>query len=209
MGKTIISSIVINELTSRYSKKPGIGVAYIYCNFRLEDKQKVEDLLLSLLKQLSEGQQSLPAVVKELHNRHQPKKTRPTCDEIFVSLQAVSRLYSRTFFIVDALDECRASDSCRKDFLRRLSDLQANHSIHLFATSRFIPDIEKEFQPDTTLEIRASREDIMSYLINHMQNLSSFNDWNEELQKEIIARIAEAADGMYVTITVREFQSDK
>jgi hypothetical protein len=38
-----------------------IGIAYIYCNFRRQDEQKIDDLLASLLKQLAESQPSLPA----------------------------------------------------------------------------------------------------------------------------------------------------
>jgi hypothetical protein len=34
-GKTILTSIVVEELTTRFSNDPTIGIAYIYCNFRL------------------------------------------------------------------------------------------------------------------------------------------------------------------------------
>jgi Cdc6-like AAA superfamily ATPase len=52
-GKTILTSIVIDKLTTQFGNDESIGVAYIYCNFRRQDKQKPGDLLTSLLKQLS------------------------------------------------------------------------------------------------------------------------------------------------------------
>jgi DNA replication protein DnaC len=52
VGKTILISIVIKELTTRFYDNKSIGIAYLYCNFRRKDEQKTGDLLASLLKQL-------------------------------------------------------------------------------------------------------------------------------------------------------------
>jgi hypothetical protein len=49
-GKTILTSIVVNELTARFFNDPTIGITYVYCNFRRQDEQKIDDLLASLLK---------------------------------------------------------------------------------------------------------------------------------------------------------------
>jgi hypothetical protein len=178
-GKTILTAIVIDELTTQFSDDPTIGIAYMYCNFRRQDEQKINDLLASLLKQLAETQLSLPSTVKELYNRHKTKRTRPSFDEISKSLQAITALYSRVFIIVDALDECQVSNSCRQRFLLEMFNLQANHGVNLYATSRFIPEITTKFQANISLEIRASKEDIGRYLEAHMRHLSPFDDWTD------------------------------
>jgi hypothetical protein len=197
-GKTILTSIIVEELTTWFSDDPTIGIAYIYCNFRRQDEQKINDLLASLLKQLAESQPSLPSTVKELYDRHRTKRTRPSLEEISRSLRAVTTLYSRVFLIVDALDECQVSNSCRKSFLSEMFSLQANHRVNLFATSRFIPEITTKFQGNISFEIRASKEDIGRYLEAHMRHLTSFDDWNQQLQDEIKVEISDAVDGMYV-----------
>ena len=69
-GKTILSSIVVNDLCDRFHSDAAVGIAYVYCNFRQQDIQKAEDLLSSLLKQLSQKWPSFPNCVKALHNRH-------------------------------------------------------------------------------------------------------------------------------------------
>jgi hypothetical protein len=189
----------VDELTTRFSNDPNIGIAYIYCNFRRQDEQKISDLLTSLLKQLAESQPSLPAIIKELYDRHKTKQTRPSLNEITRSLQAVTALYSRVFIIVDALDECQVSNGCRQRFLLEMFSLQANHGVNLFTTSRFIPEITTKFPGNISLEIRASKEDIGRYLEAHMRHLSPFDDWNRQLQDEIKVAIADAVDGMYVT----------
>jgi Cdc6-like AAA superfamily ATPase len=197
-GKTILTAIVIDELTTQFSDDLTIGIAYMYCNFRRQDEQKINDLLASLLKQLAETQLSLPSTVKELYNRHKTKRTRPSFDGISKSLQAITALYSRVFIIVDALDECQVSNSCRQRFLLEMFNLQANHGVNLYATSRFIPEITTKFQANISLEIRASKEDIGRYLEAHMRHLSPFDDWDRQLQDEIKVAIADAVDGMYV-----------
>ena len=197
-GKTILTSIIVEELTIRFSDDPTIGIAYIYCNFRRQDEQKINDLLASLLKQLAESQLSLPSTVKELYDRHKTKRTRPSLEEISRSLQAVTTLYSRVFLIVDALDECQVSNSCRKRLLSEMFSLQANHGVNLFVTSRFIPEITTKFQGNISFEIRASKEDIGRYLETHMKHLTPFDDWSQQLQDEIKVEISDAVDGMYV-----------
>jgi hypothetical protein len=198
-GKTILTSIVIADLFNRFRNDTTVGIVYIYCNFRRKDEQKVDDLLSSLLKQLAESQSSLPGSVKDLYDRHKPKRTRPSLDEILAVLRSVATMYSRAFIIVDALDECQVSDGCRARFLSVLSNLQT-HRANIFATSRFIPDIVNQFKGSISLEIRASSQDVERYLEGHMGGLPSFVQRNEQLQEEIKTGISEAVDGMYVFV---------
>jgi F0F1-type ATP synthase delta subunit len=201
-GKTILASIVIDYLYTKFQKDPAIGIAYIYCSFRRQDEQKIEDLLASLLKQLAERQASLPSTMEELYTRHKTKRTRPSLDEIFRSLQAVTTLYSQVFIIVDALDECQVSNSCRAKFLSNIFDLQAETGANLFATSRFIPEITKRFHESMRLEIRASNQDVQRYLDSHISQLPGCVLRSSDLQDEIKANIIEAVNGMYVVLKI-------
>lgn len=81
-GKTILASIMIEKLSTRFHNNKSVGIAYIYCNFRRKDVQKEQDLLASLLKQLSQKQSPLPDSVKSLYNKHKERRTRPSLDEI-------------------------------------------------------------------------------------------------------------------------------
>jgi Cdc6-like AAA superfamily ATPase len=197
-GKTILTSIVVEELTTGFSNDPTIGIAYIYCNFQRQEEQKIDNLLASLLKQLAESQPSLPGNVKDLYDRHKTERTRPSLDEISRSLQAVTTLYSRVFIIVDALDECQISDGCRQRFLSGLFSLHAKCRANLFATSRPISSIEKEFKGNPMLEVRASDEDVRGYINGHLFRLPGFVARSPELQEEIKTDIVKAVNGMYV-----------
>jgi Cdc6-like AAA superfamily ATPase len=198
-GKTILTSVVVEELTARFQNDKSIGIAYLYCNFRRQDEQKAQDLLGSLLKQLTQGRSSLPESMKSLHDSHKEKRTPPSFNEISKALQSVTAMYSRVFIIVDALDECQVSNGCRTRFLSEIFNLQAKCQASLFATARFMPEINEKFKESLRLEIRASNQDVERYLDGHMSQLPRCVLHSLELQDEIKAEIIKAVDGMYVT----------
>lgn len=104
--KTILTTDVINNLTTKCYTNETIGLAYIYCNFRRKDEQKAEDLLVSILKQLAKCQSSPLESMKELYKQHKNRQTRLSLDKLLRALQFVAVTYSRVFFAVDALDIC-------------------------------------------------------------------------------------------------------
>jgi len=195
-GKTILTSIVVNDLTSRFSGDLSVGIAYVYCNFRQKSEQRIDDLLASLLKQLAKSCSSLPQCVKDLYNYHKKQGTRPLLDEISRSLQSVASLYQRVFIVVDAPDECESHDGCRATFMSRIFDLQARAQVSFLATSRMIQDIEKNFQDSLRREIKASDEDVCRYIDGHMLHLPQFVSKRQDLQQRIKTEITEAVDGM-------------
>jgi hypothetical protein len=197
-GKTISTAIVVDDLSKRFRNDSTIGVAFVYCNFRQQDKQKAEDLLASLLKQLTQGQSSLPESVQSLHDSHKEKRTRPLFDEISRTLQSMAAMYSRAFIIVDALDECQVASNCRAKFLTAIFNLQVKCRVNVFVTSRFIPEVEEEFKKSIRLEIHAREEDVQAYLDYHISPRRAFLRKNRELQEEIKAKIVEVVKGMNV-----------
>ncbi|KAM0158771.1 hypothetical protein ACHAPG_003947 [Botrytis cinerea] len=197
-GKTILTSIVVEELMNRFRNDKGIGIAYLYCNFKRQHDQKIDDLLLSLLKQLSRYQSSLPGAVKDMFDLHSPRQNRPSKKEISSALKSVIDLYSKVFIVIDALDECQMADGCRMDFLSEVFHLQETCQLSLFATSRHIPDIEEMFDNSMRLEIRASDTDVERYLDGRMSQLPGYVRNSKDLQNEIKSKIIKAIDGMFL-----------
>ncbi|KAK4085610.1 uncharacterized protein Triagg1_600 [Trichoderma aggressivum f. europaeum] len=197
-GKTILISIVINDLYTRFDQDITIGIAYIYCNFQRTDDQQVNDLMASLLKQLSARQHSLPGGVKILYNFHRAKHTRPSLEEIRGALQSVARMYTRVFVIVDALDECPAADNNRTNFLAEIFALQNATKANLFATSRHIQGIRNQFHESILLDIRTREDDVRQYLEEHISGLPSFILKRSDSQRRIVHQIANSTDGMFL-----------
>jgi Cdc6-like AAA superfamily ATPase len=195
-GKTIMTSIVVEHLQSRFQSDTTIGIAYIYCNFRQQEQQKPQDLLSSLLKQFVQKQHPMPETMMDLYERHKDNQSRPSVGEISKTLHSVVAGYSRTFIIIDALDECQVSDRARNEFVRGLFDLQAKTGANLLVTSRSIPEITEVFKGSTTLKIHANDGDLHKYLDGNASELPSFVRKSPALQLEIETEIVKAANGM-------------
>lgn len=194
-GKTILTAIVVNRLNYIYAGNPTVGISYIYCNFRRQDEQKAEDLLLSLPKQFVQEQPFLPESVKTLHKRHNQKRTRPTFKEIQGALLSVVAHFSKVYIVVDALDECSTSNSGREQFLSSIFDLQSRTGANIFATSRISKDIAKRFENTLSLQIRANEEDVECYLDGQMLLLQS-DILDDGLRDKIRRDVVRAVDGM-------------
>ncbi|KAI8633129.1 hypothetical protein F5Y19DRAFT_290242 [Xylariaceae sp. FL1651] len=195
-GKSILTSIVIDNLETRFRSDNTTAIAYIYCNYKRQSEQTVENLLLSLLKQLAQSQPSLPHSLKGLYDRHRGRQTRPSLEEVSRALESITS--QRIFVIIDALDECQASDGCRMRFLSALFTFRERTGVSIFATSRMIPEIMVRFQGSLSVEIRATKDDIRRYLYGHIKQLPSFVTNQRDLQDEIVEGITKAVDGMFL-----------
>ncbi|KAI0517880.1 nucleoside phosphorylase domain-containing protein [Xylaria bambusicola] len=197
-GKTVLTSIVIEDLEKRFHNETTTAVAYVYCDYKFQSDQTPENLLSSLLKQVVQSQPSLPRNLKDLHDRHQGKRTRPSLAEIYEVLETVALQKSRLFIIIDALDECQVIGSCRTKFLSAIFDLQKSTGANVFATSRIIEEIIDQFRGSISIEIRAREDDIRRYLHGRISELPSFIANRSDLQDEVINSLTKAVDGMYV-----------
>src|SRR2546421_12165468 len=91
-------------------------------------------------------------------------KSRKNCTLWHLTIQEL-------FIIIDALDECEVSDGGRRMLLSEVFNLQAKTGTCFFATSRFIPEIMKEFEGRRLLEIRAGDNDVRRYIDAKMSRL--------------------------------------
>ncbi|KAF3283208.1 hypothetical protein TWF970_001186 [Orbilia oligospora] len=193
-GKTILTSVVINDLLDRYSYDPAVGIAYIYFNFQGSAHLRIDDLLSNLLKQLLRIQNTLPKYIRQLYNRYRGGG-RPSRAEIMDSIHAISAAYSRFFIIIDALDEYEE----RSEFLEKVFEIHELQQLGIFATSRPIPDIKDKFKGKETYtecEIRASDGDVRLYLEGQILRLgTNAIKSNKEIIKN---RISGLVQGMFL-----------
>jgi Cdc6-like AAA superfamily ATPase len=196
-GKTMITSIIIEYLSIRFQNDASVGIAYLYCSYQRH--YEPTDLLASLLKQLVQELPLMPEDVKSLYEHYKDKRTRPSIEEISRVLQTVAASYSTAFIILDALDECEVSNGGRSRLLSYIFDLQAKTNTSVFATSRFIPEVMKDFEGSILLEIRANSGDVQKYLDGRMLELPLCATRNDTLQEKIKTEITKAVGGMCVS----------
>lgn len=192
-GKTIMTAITVDYLQNTVQAQD-VGVAYIYCNYKECADQTALSLLTAILKQLVQDRPSIAKPLSSLYDYHVVRKTRPSLDETMGALQSILANYSRVYVVIDALDECAQGD--RDELLDKLRSLQSRTDLRLMATSRFIPDVVEQFNGIPELEVRADSADIKRYVGGQTNRLRKCIQRDNELQKLVQSKIAEAVDGM-------------
>ena len=191
----MLASVAIEHIQKNFESET-VGIAYVYCNFREKRGLTAEALFAGLLKQLVQSKPTCPEGVVALFESHARKETKISLAEAKSALRTVAASYSRVMLVVDALDECDMGDGNRATFLSGLFDLQRDFGVNLLATSRFITEIQQQFQESVSLEIRASEHDIQRYVDGCVPKLPAFVSRNKDLQDEIKAQITKVVDGM-------------
>jgi Cdc6-like AAA superfamily ATPase len=191
VGKTVLVSIVIQHLLNLFDDDNSTGIAYHYCDFRHQDHETVNLILSSILKQLVQCLGSVPDAMSTLYSKHKDKDTRPSLREITSTLKTVACLSSRTFIVIDGLDECLVW----RDLMAQLRDLQG---VNILATSRAIPEIanDRRLKGSRVLEVQARDTDVRKYLDRNMTKLGIFARHDEQLQEDICKAILGASGGM-------------
>ena len=194
----MIASIAVNHLETCFLDEK-TGRAFLFCIYKRQDNQKVDDLLSSLLGQLAVRQSIVPKSIRELYNKHRKgEKPRLSQNEIREELCNITKAYSRTFIIIDALDECK-TDHIRNELLSEIYKLQEGSDTRLMVTFR--PNVVPRHPGSVTeQEIRAHEEDIEEYLSGRMAELRSVVQDDNRLQCKIKTHILSLADGMYVRL---------
>ena len=133
-GKSILSSTIIHHVMDECRCDSGIATVYFYFVINDKAKQKTENLLSSLIAQLSAQSSQLPKAVKELYERSQNGKARPTLDRLQKTLISLFSLFNQVYVYLDALDE----STDRKQLLELLSYIWETSSahLHILVTSR-------------------------------------------------------------------------
>ena len=151
--------------------------------------------MAAVARQLVEQRPSVPDDMRALYQKHRGKGTRPSPAQYSELLQSLSKECSEVYVVVDALDECE--EHIWSGFLTELSDSVSN--LHLLCTSRHIDDNGENFAGSRHIEIRASDEDIKTYILAQVKakdRLARFCKKNAAFRDEILTAILQKAQGM-------------
>jgi hypothetical protein len=178
--------------------KPEHRIAYFFFSFREEAKQKVINLLSSILAQLVLQISTIPESLQAFHQKHQ--HGRPPEDGIFTAIKPL--LMGPTFIIADALDECPDKDNERKhlcEILRKLHGWAAPN-LHILVTSRKEQDLSGALNLITSSDpISITEEvetDIRMYVKTQLSIDNDLKEYSTEIKLKIENVLTEKANGM-------------
>ena len=135
-------------------------IAYIYCNFKEQDKHSVRELIASLLKQLVQDHPVMLEVVGSLYDKHHCNRTHPSLGELTETLRKGVERFGKVFVIIDALDELVEHD--RWHLVKEVQSL--GPTVNLMVTSRPLSSIVQMFEGMKSIDIRANEKDVRKYL---------------------------------------------
>ena len=182
--------------------------AYFYFDFRDVDKQKLCNLLPSLLIQLSARSDPCCDILSRLYSLHDRGVRKPSDRDMIECLKRMLILEAQgpTYIIVDALDECPITStipSPREEVLEFMDEIVRLHlpNVHICVTSRPEHDIQAVFKPLTLRAVSlhdetGQQQDIADYVTSFVRSNRNAQRWRKEDQNLVIRTLSEKADGM-------------
>jgi hypothetical protein len=183
-------------------------MAYFYFDFRDVDKQKLQNLLPSLLAQLSARSDPCRDILSQLYCTHDRGERKPSDRAMVECLKEMLSLETQrpTFIILDALDECPITPSipsAREEVLELVNELVGLHlpDVHICVTSRPEHDIRVVLECLTkhTVSLHdesGQQEDITNYVASFVSSNQRMKRWRDEDKNLAIKILSEKADGM-------------
>ncbi|KAB5549983.1 ankyrin repeat-containing domain protein [Coniochaeta sp. 2T2.1] len=169
-GKSVMAAAAVDRLLKNM-RSDSVGVAFIYCNYKSHAGATGGSLLATILKQLLLGQTSIPDRISDLYRQHQDG-TKPDLEDFASALRSIQAMYSRTYIVIDALDECPDDTGARRELMTSLRSLQRDNQLCLTNVRR--------------------------YLKGQIHRLPRCVQQDEELHHMVQTRIAGAVDGMFL-----------
>ncbi len=193
-GKTFMTAIVVDTLHRRF---PGsnVGIAALYCNYKMREEQNARSFLAGLLRQLVNQEHAQSQQTQTLVEQCKKADRRPSFNELADLLRFVAATFRIVFIVVDALDECRNDQW--PQLMSQLWLLQRQlPAVRLMATARPQPALDNEFKDAMKVSIQAHEVDLRTYLDNQIPKLSLHVVRTPCLKEEVVRGIIQAANGM-------------
>ena len=183
-------------------------MAYFYFDFRDADKQGLDNLLPSLLIQLSARSDPFLDILSRLYYAHDRGAQKPSDRAIIECLEEMFTLEVQepTYIIMDALDECPNTTgipSPRKRLLNLVVELVHLQlpNLHICVTSRLEHDIQAVLtglsaHHVTLHDESGQQQDIADYVISLVHSNEKMRRWRKDDKDLVIKILLEKADGM-------------
>ena len=184
------------------------SIAYFYFDFRDVDKQKLHNLLPSLLAQLSARSDPRCDILSRLYTSHDRGERQPSDRAMVECLKEMLAVEAQgpTYIIMDALDECLVAStvpSPREEVLELVDELVGLHlpNVHICVTSRPEHDIQAvlgrlTLHPVSLHDESGQQQDIVDYVTSFVHSDRRMERWREEDKDLVIKSLSEKADGM-------------
>ncbi|KAF9774761.1 hypothetical protein IL306_007206, partial [Fusarium sp. DS 682] len=222
IGKTMMSTFLIEILKGKVEKSPDKTFAYFLCDYRYQDRRTPTAMLRSLIWQLLLQKNGLFQHMRSDFEKH--KDTR-LFECLFENFPALWRIFQdmlqdeyagEVFILIDALDEC--DRSTRKALLRCIRELfqvspkSAGNFKFLVTCRPEISDIEFELDGiGVPLKMNSSEvnADLSDYITLKGEELAQRKEYSQSLKADVKEALKSRAGGtfLWVSFMINELES--
>jgi len=184
------SSLIIDSLCDQ-AREEDIAVAWLYCDYNVQQEQTVIDIMGAILKRLV-GKE-IPEDVRKAFEEGR----RPLLADLMRMLKITIASKPQVFICIDALDECLPKHL--PELLKSLRDIvQESPRTRIFLTGRPHVNgaIQRYFPNAVGIPISPSPDDITSYLKMRLDMDDEPEVMNDNLRAEIVTTILEKMSNM-------------
>ncbi|KAI9882889.1 MAG: hypothetical protein M1823_005361 [Watsoniomyces obsoletus] len=198
-GKSILFSTAAQDVIDSCISQKQQAIAYFYFCFSEQIKIKNDNLVRSLISQLSFQSPDIPEVVKALYKRYSSVEQQPSAEELKALLPPIIRSFGKTYIMVDALDECTEWPELLS-FITELYSCKID-SLHLLVTSRKEKEITDALDPlepvELSLQSHLLDPDIRLHVRRTVASDPKCKKWPCEVREEVEVTLVEKANGMF------------
>ncbi|KAJ6487101.1 ankyrin repeat-containing domain protein [Mycena vitilis] len=203
-GKSVLSSIAIDHLFHYRPEKSAnmqrviadFGIGYFYFDFRDEKKQLPENMLRSIIMQLSE-QSAEPYSILDEQFKSCQGQIFPTYGDLLAMLETTLSQFIGTYIVLDALDECGDPDQLVK-FISTLRGWAK--PVHLLVASQpratFVDSAVFEGALVVALEPATTHADILQFVNSELKLKSNLKHLSKYVD-DITPKVVEKSNGMF------------
>ena len=197
-------SAIINQLGSStiveaLEQEKRRVLAYWYFDIDNSETQDVENMLCSILRQLSAGMDKFPDAVRRLSDDHRKRGSRPNTDELLLALHLIiSGLGKDVSLVLDGLDEYSEDSGHAQwpELLKVIQDIieQGFDNLHFLVTSRNQEDIRNDLRslsnPPREMDVeKLLLFDLEMFFDNVMQSSPALQRLGESIKDGIRDRL--------------------
>jgi hypothetical protein len=194
------SATIIHQVKIYCEKDSLLAFAYFYFDFNDNKKRTVDNLVRSLIMQLSGrciGAQTTLAMFYSAHGKGEQQPDRESLNNTLRGILDSFHLH-QAYIILDALDECAELDQLL-DWIEEISKWELS-KLHLLATSRWDQVIEDRLRRRAgggiALTNAIANRDIAIYIRDKLQKDSRLRVWPTEILEQIEKALMKGANGM-------------
>ncbi|KAJ6780463.1 hypothetical protein PWT90_01829 [Aphanocladium album] len=216
IGKTMMSTFLVEALQAKVEKSPSKIFAYFFCDDKNQDRKTPNTILRSIIWQLLLQRNELFRHVQPDFERHTDERV---FEDLFSDFSALWRMFQdmlddkragEVFILIDALDECEIST--RENLLRSIGDLfqplptAKTGQLKILVTCRpDIGDIENELTSLGVLLRMDSADinnDLSKYIDAKVDELATKKKYTRQIRDDVTDTLKREAGGTFLWVSL-------